>query len=149
MASWTTPEDVQESWIGDDAPDDLIKIQTWIDKAEREIKFRVPGIQARIDAEAAEIPSRIDLLEDAKDVVVAMVTRKFQNPLGTRQKSITTGPFSEQQTFGGTNPGNLEMLESEVEKLSGSGTGDGAFTIDMIPATSPFSANYSWPTPWW
>ena len=89
MASWTAPKDVTDAWIGEDAPEEVAKIQTWIEKAEREIRYRVPDIQERIDAEAAESPARTDLLDTAKDVVVAMVARVFRNPEGIRQVTET------------------------------------------------------------
>lgn len=131
MASWTTPDDVVDAWIGEDSPDDTAQLQRWIDKAEREIRFRVPTIQARIDAD------ELDLLETAKDVVVAMVTRVFRNPEGIRQRNTTTGPFTESATYGGDMPGGLGLTDDELEKLRGQST-KGAFTISMIPSTSPF-----------
>lgn len=140
--SWTTPDDVIDAWIGDDVPDDVVKLQIWLDKAEREIRRRVPDIQERIDAEAAEVPPRTDLLESAKDVVVAMVTRIFRNPTGTRQKNstVTTGPFSEtiSETVGGNSPGVLEPTADELAKLQGL-RATGAFTVSMIPTDSTFS----------
>lgn len=134
--AWTTAKDVKDSWIGEGAPTDDAKILSWVGKAEREIKFRVPSIQARIDAEAAEIPARTDLLETAKDVVVAMVTRVFRNPEGIRQTNLTTGPYTTSKTYGGDVPGGLGLTDDELAKLQGAR--GGAFTIDLIPATSPF-----------
>ncbi len=136
MASWTEPADVTGAWIGEGAPDDDDLIQTWIDKAEREIRRKVPTIQARIDAEAAEVPSRDDLLETAKDVTVAMVTRVFRNPEGIRQANVTTGPFTSSKTYGGDVPGGLGITDDELDKLRGER--GGAFSIDLIPSTSPF-----------
>jgi hypothetical protein len=140
--SWTTPDDVIDAWIGGDVPDDVVKLQIWLDKAEREIRRRVPDIQERIDAEAAEVPPRTDLLESARDVVVAMVTRIFRNPTGTRQKNstVTTGPFSEtvSETVGGNSPGVLEPTADELAKLQGL-RATGAFTVSMIPTDSAFS----------
>lgn len=139
MASWTKPTDVTDAWIGEDEPTDTTKLQTWISKAEREIKRRVPDIQTRIAAEAAETPARTDLLQTAVDVTVSMVTRKFQNPKGYRQVQTTTGPFSESGTVGGDNPGQLYLTDDELAKLRGEQEG-GAFSIDLIPSTSPFYA---------
>ena len=137
MASWTSPDDVNLAWIGEGAPSDAAQTQVWIDKAEREIRFRVADIQARIDAEAALIPAVSDLLETAKDVVVSMVTRVFRNPEGIRQRNTTTGPFTESATYGGDTPGGLGLTDDELAKLQGVRT-RGAFTISMIPTTSPF-----------
>ena len=139
--SWTSPTDVTDAWIGDDAPSDVDLLTIWLSKAEREVRHRVPDLQARIDAEAALVPPVTDLLDTAKDVVVAMVTRIFRNPTGTRQKNatVTTGPFSEttSETVGGNNPGVLEPTSDELAKLQGLRTA-GAFSISMIPVTSPF-----------
>ena len=135
--AWTTAEDVTGAWIGEGVPTDTAKVETWISKAEREIKYRVPGIQERIDAEAAETPARTDLLDTANDVVVAMVTRVFRNPEGIRQTNVTTGPFTGSKTYGGDVPGGLGLTDEELAKLQGSRS-SGAFTIDLIPSTSPF-----------
>lgn len=138
--AWAVAKDVTDAWIGDDVPDDLIKLQLWVDKGEREIRRRVPDLQARIDAEADLVPPSTELLEAAKDVVVAMVTRKFQNPTGTRQRNATTttGPFSEtvSETMAGGIPGEFVPSDAELSKLTG--LSDGAFSISMIPSSSPF-----------
>lgn len=147
MAPWTVPGDVTGAWIGEGAPTDTAKIQKWIDKAEREIKYRVPDIQARIDSEAAEDPARTDLLETAKDVVVAMVTRKFDNPRNVRQRNVTTGPFTSSETMGGDVPGDFTPTDGELAKLQAVQS-HGAFTISMIPSTSPFSTEYVPSNPW-
>lgn len=136
--SWTVPTDVTGAWIGEGKPTDTALVQVWIDKAEREIKRRVPDIQTRIDAEAAETPARTELLESAKDVTVAMVTRIFRNPEGFRQKQWTTGPFSESGTVGGDNPGTLYLTADELATLQGEAATGGAFTIDLIPTNSPY-----------
>ena len=135
--TWTQPADVVDAWIGEDAPDDNAQLSVWIGKAEREIRFRVPGIQARIDAEAELIPSSTELLEGAKDVTVSMVTRVFRNPEGIRQANMTTGPFTESRTYGGDVPGGLGLTADELAKLEGVRQG-GAFTVSMIPTKSPF-----------
>lgn len=149
--AWTSADDVLEAWIGDDAPSDWELVDRWVLKAEREVLFRVPDLQTRIDAEAELDPPSTALLENAIDVVVAMVTRKFRNPEGIRQRNVTTGPFSEQQTWGGNDPGELGLLDSELEKLVGeTGGSEKAFTIEMIPSTSRFSPDYEWENwPWW
>lgn len=126
---WTQPEDVTDAWIGEGKPTDQALLRVWIDKAEREIAYRVPGIAERIDADA-------NLKATAQDVVVAMVTRVFRNPEGIRQRNTTTGPFSESATYGGDVPGGLGLTDDELAKLAGKG--GGAFTIDLIPSTSPF-----------
>ena len=130
--AWTTAQNVLDAWIGDDEPDDVALVATWIDKAEREIRFRIPGIQTRITA------AEVDLLENAVDVVVAMVTRVFRNPDGTRSMSTGEGPFTEQRTFGGDTPGTLTLTADELGKLRGLTAGR-AFSVSLIPCTSPFA----------
>ena len=143
---WTTPADVLDSWIGLDAPDDLDLVATWIAKAEREIKYRVPDIQERIDLEAAEVPARTDLLELTRDVVASMVARVFRNPEGIRtvNQSSGTGPFSESvsRTYGGDVPGGLGLTDGELARLRGSRS-TRAFSVSMIPTSSPFSPYYT------
>lgn len=145
--SWTTPDDVADAWIGPDAPSDPVRLQNWIDRAEREIRYRVPDIEERIALEAAEVPARTDLLERAVDVTVAMVTRVFRNPDGTRtvNQSSGTGPFSEtvSKTYGGDSPGGLSLTNDELAKLQGRQSG-GAFSIDLLPASSPYAAPAWW-----
>lgn len=137
MAPWTAHGDVTGAWIGEGVPTDTAKITSWIAKAEREVKYRVPDIQARIDAEGAEEPARTDLLDTAKDVVVAMVTRVFRNPEGIRQTNVTTGPYTASKTYGGNQPGGLGLTEDELAKLQGARSGS-AFTVSMIPTSSPY-----------
>jgi hypothetical protein len=135
--AWTIPQDIIDAWIGDDAPDDDDKLQVWIDRAEREIRYRVPDLEARAMLDS-------NMIDVARDVVVAMVTRVFRNPRGWRQVQVTTGPFSESGTVGGDNPGTLYLTDDELAKLQGAKS-SGAFTVDMIPVTSPFSAHYTYP----
>lgn len=149
--SWTTPEDVKDAWIGPGAPDDDALIQNWLDRAERLIRRQVKDLQDRIDAEAELVPPRTDLLETARDVTVAMVIRVFRNPDGIRQtnQTTTTGPYSDTKslTYGGSVPGGLGLTDDELAALQGASAG--AFTIDLIPSTSPFSPNYVPPIGWW
>lgn len=130
--SWTEPGDVVSSWIGGDAPDDLVQVQTWIDRAERMIRSKVPGLQGRLDAEADVSPPSTELLERVRDVVVAMVTRVYRNPLGMRSAMVVSGPFTEQKTYGGDNPGSLYLSADELAALGGGRTGK-AFAIDTTP----------------
>lgn len=139
--AWTTAQDVIDSWIGEDPPDNTALLDRWIGRAEREIRFRVPDLQARIDAEAELSPASTELLQTAQDVTVAMVTRVFRNPEGIRQANTTTGPFTESRTYGGDVPGGLGITDDELSKLQGVRT-TGAFSINMIPTTSPFHPDY-------
>lgn len=147
--TWTLPSDVLDAWIGSDAPDDEALIQNWIDRAERMIRRTVKDIQERIDAEADEVPPRTELLDTARDVTVAMVIRVFRNPEGIRQtnQTTTTGPYSDtkSQTYGGDVPGGLGLTDEELDALQG--FTEGAFTVDMIPVSSPFHSGRA--SHWW
>lgn len=142
MSEWAEASDVTGAWIGPDAPDDDDLIETWIGKAEREIRRQVPDIRDRLAAESDLVPPVKDLAEDVTDVIVAMVSRVFRNPAGTRQvtESIGAGPLTESvnRTFAGDVPGGLAPTDKELAKLQGTRS-DGAFTISMIPAHSPFA----------
>lgn len=145
--SWTDPADVLDAWIGEDAPESVSLVQTWLDKAEREMRFRVPDLQARIDVEASLPEPSTDLLETAKDVAAAMVMRVFRNPEGMRQRSTTTGPYTDLETFGGDVPGGLGLTGDELAKLQGV-RNKGAFSIDLMPSTSPFYGSGAGVWPW-
>lgn len=139
--SWTAPSDVTEAWIGSGAPSDDTQIQAWIDKAERLVRRRVPDLQARIDAEAELEPPSTELLDTTIDAVVSMVTRVFRNPDGIRQENETTGPFTKSRTYGGDDPGTLYLTDEELSALQGV-TDSEAFTINLVPVTSPFHPDY-------
>ena len=133
--SWTTPDDVIASWIGDDVPTDADLIQRWIDRAERLLRREFPDLQDRIDS--GDEP---DLEATVIDVVVAMTTRVFRNPAGHRSVSgqETTGQFSGSNTitFGGNNPGALGLLDEERDALRppDAPRGGQAFSIGVAPA---------------
>lgn len=146
MANWTTAEEVVAAWIGDDAPTDLAKVENWIGKAERLLRSKVPDLAARVVADPVTEP---DLLANAIDVVVSMVQRVFRNPEGVRQRQEGTGPFTGSVTYGGDQPGALWVTDAELAMLSVAGSSKGAFTIDMIPSTSPFSGSYVDPLNAW
>ena len=130
--AWAAPDDVIDSWIGDDAPDDDLLIAKWIGRAERLIRREFPSLADRV-ASGAEP----DLAETVNDVVVSMVTRVFRNPSGHRSVSgqETTGQFSGSNTitFGGDNPGALELLDSERAALSLPGEKRGRRAYSFMP----------------
>lgn len=128
--SWAEAADVIDSWIGADAPTDAAKVDVWVGRAERLIRREFPSIQDRIDG------NETDLAENVKDVIVSMVTRVFRNPHGYRSMSgqQTSGPFSGNDTitFGGDNPGALELLPSERALLGAGGSNGNAFSVDLL-----------------
>ena len=129
---WATPDDVIDSWIGDDAPGDPLLVEKWIARAERLIRREFPSIPARIVADAEP-----DLADTVNDIVVAVVTRVFRNPSGHRSISgqETTGQFSGSNTitFGGDNPGALELLDSERAALALPGEKRGRRAYSFVP----------------
>ena len=133
--AWTTAAEVIAAWIGDDAPTDTVKVDTWIGKAERLLRSKVPGLQARLDV----VPVvELDLLGNVKDVVTAMVQRVFRNPDGVRQRQEGTGPFTGSVTYGGDQPGELWVTDAELALISPAGSNRGAFTVDTTPVSSPY-----------
>ena len=142
--AWTSAADVLADWIGDDAPTDTVKVESWIGKAERLLRAKLPGLQARVDA-----ATEPDLLGNISDVVTEMVHEVFRNPEGVRTRQESTGPFGGSVTYGGEKPGALRVTSEQLERLSPAGGSKGAFTIDMIPSTSPFSGSYVSPLNSW
>lgn len=135
--SWTTTTQVIGSWVGEGAPTDTGLVQIWIDRSERHLKSKVFDLETRID-----VDDEIDLIEKTQDVVSNMVHRIFRNPSGVRTSQTTTGPFTEMVTFSGDQPGALYATDEEVASLTFAGNNARAYTVDMIPVTSPFSSNY-------
>lgn len=143
---WTLAADVTGAWIGPDAPEDAALVGRWIDKAERLLRSKIPDLSVRVAADPVTEP---DLLGNVKDVVTEMVQEVFRNPERIRQRAEGTGPFSGSVTFGGDQPGALRVTADQLSLLSSAGASKGAFTIDMIPSTSPFSGNYVSPLNGW
>lgn len=144
--AWTTPAEVTAAWIGGDAPTDAALVGVWVEKAERLLRSKVPGLASRVGADPVTEP---DLLGNVKDVVSAMVQRVFRNPEGIRTRQESTGPFGGSVTYGGDQPGSLWVTDAELSLVSISGSNRGAFTIDTIPVTSPFSPYYVPPVGGW
>ena len=71
-------------------------------------------------------------------MTVSMVMRVFRNPEGIRQANETTGPFTTSRTYGGDVPGGLHLTDEELASLQGYAAAGGAYTVSMIPTTSPF-----------
>ena len=144
--AWTTSSEVIAAWIGGDAPSDSVLVDVWVGKAERLLRAKAPGLAARVDADPVVEP---DLLGNVKDVVSAMVQRVFRNPEGVRTRQESTGPFGGSVTYGGDQPGALWVTDAELSLISPAGSNRGAFTVDTIPVTSPFSPYYVPPIGGW
>lgn len=137
--AWTTAGEVVAAWIGDDAPTNTALVDVWIGKAERLLRAKVPTLDARL---AVSPVTELDLLGNVKDVVTEMVQEVFRNPEGVRQRQEGSGPFTGSVTYGGDKPGALRVTADQLELLAPAGASTGAYTVDMIPSTSPFSPNY-------
>jgi hypothetical protein len=144
--AWTTAAEVTAAWIGGDAPTELVLVDVWIGKAERLLRAKVPGLDLRVAADPVTEP---DLLGNVKDVVTAMVQRVFRNPEGVRTRQESTGPFGGSVTYGGDQPGALWVTDAELAMVSVGGSNRGAFTVDTIPVSSPFSPYYVPPIGGW
>lgn len=144
--AWTTADDVIAAWIGDGAPSDLALVGRWIDKAERLLRSKLPTLQERIDAGSSVEP---DLAGNVRDVVTEMVHEVFRNPERIRQIQEGTGPFTGSRTFAGDAPGTLRVTSEQLALISPSGSNSGAFSIDLIPSSSPFSDSYVSPLNGW
>lgn len=144
--AWTSSAEVVAAWIGGDAPTDTALVGVWVEKAERLLRAKVPTLAARVEADPVTEP---DLLGNVKDVVSAMVQRVFRNPEGIRTRQESTGPFGGSVTYGGDQPGSLWVSDAELAMISLAGSNRGAFTIDTIPVTSPFSPYYVPPIGGW
>lgn len=140
--AWTTATEVIAAWIGDDAPTNTALVGVWVEKAERLLRSKVPDLQARLDAGTTSEP---DLLGNVQDVVTEMVQEVFRNPEGVRQRQEGTGPFTGSVTYGGDKPGALRVTPDQIKLLSSAAASKGAFTINTIPVTSPYSPYYVGP----
>lgn len=131
--TWTTPEDVQQAWLGERLEISTETVERWIDRAERKIKREIPNIEARIKAPEKEP----DLLDTVRDVVSAMVERKLRNPDGLRSTTDTSGPFTRQTTHGGENPGALMLTaEEKAQLLPPEETTGRAFSVSIYDEAS-------------
>ena len=144
--AWTTAAEVIAAWVGPGAPTDSVSVDLWVGKAERLLRSKAPDLTTRLAADPVVEP---DLLGNVKDVLAEMVHEVFRNPEGVRQRQETTGPFTGSVTYGGDKPGALRVTAEQLERLAVPGDSTGAFTLDMIPATSPFSSAYVSPLNAW
>lgn len=121
MANWATNQDVVDTWVGDDKPNDIELIDALIEKAETIILASFPKIQDRIDA--GTISSRV-----IKLVIVNMVERGLRNPSGKTSYSYTAGPFAESGNYA---TARGMWLSDEEKLLLSPNTFGKAFSIDL------------------
>ena len=132
--SWTTPQDVQDRWVGAGVPTDTDLIQALIDDAESVILSDYPGIQVRIDDD--ELPINTVIL-----VVCRMVTRLLRNPESLNYVQQTTGPFGQARNFGD----NVDIwLSADEKSLLAPNRSGKAYSFNSAPDMR--SPDY-WPFP--
>lgn len=143
---WTVAADVTGRWIGEKAiPADTEKINLLIADAEDTVLREFPDMQARIDRAAGtdETVGVAVPVVRVKKVVSRMVIRHLRNPEGTRSRMEIGGPFTENVTFGGDEPGEMHLTEEDLRDLGGGGT-SAAFTIDQMPPRIVPSGPEAW-----
>lgn len=125
-ALWADVDDIKSRWLlTEELPADD-KLEELIEDAEDTILARFPDMSARVTADI--VPQR-----RVVKIIAELVIERALNPRGTRQVSTTTGPFSDSETFGGTNPGRMVLSETQVRELSGAKSRR-AFTVNTIPS---------------
>lgn len=128
--NWTTPQDIRERWIGDDAPTNDELLRALISDAEAVILHEYPAIQARINA--ATLSQAVVTM-----VTCRMVTRVLRNPENASYISQTTGPFSQARNLGQTDL----WLTSDEEELLAPKKSPGAYSVDMAPHAGAWLGN--------
>lgn len=125
---WAVAADVKSRWIGSAAlPADSI-IDSWLDDARTVIEAEYPDLDDRLASAQDEVLSRRVVY-----VQRALVMSALANPDGVRQAATTTGPFSEQITYGTETLSQAMALTAEHRAMLSPGAGGKAFQIDMVP----------------
>jgi hypothetical protein len=122
---WTAPADVRDRWVGD-APLDATDAQlsTLLEDAEDTVLREFPDLPDRVDAEGGIPELRV------RKVVARVVIRHLRNPEGLRQVQEGAGPYTENRTYGGVEPGALYLTDADRAELSAAHERR-AFTIDQ------------------
>lgn len=123
--TWTTPQDIRERWIGDDAPTNDQLLRALIADAESIILTTYPAIQGRVDA--GKLSQNVITMVTAR-----MVTRVLRNPENASYVSQTTGPFTSAVNRAEV---DLWMTPDEVQMLSPIYPGK-AYSVNLAPHAS-------------
>lgn len=129
--SYTTPEMLQEAWLGERLEIKAETVQTWIDRAERMLQREIHSLKSRLENDCDP-----ELLATFQDVVCAMVERKLRNPEGFRSTMDSSGPFTQQTTLGGDNPGALWITPEERQLLLPAEGRGKAFSVSLYDETA-------------
>lgn len=129
---WASAADVKSRWIGSTAlPEDVI-IESWLDDARTVIEAEYPDLDDRLAEATDNVLSRRVVY-----VQRSLVMSALANPDGVRQAATTTGPFSEQITYGTETLSQAMALTAEHRAMLSPGAGGKAFQIDMVPKRAP------------
>lgn len=106
-------EDVRRRWMGSAWEFTDEQVQALLDDAEDAARAAVPTVDA--DVIAGALPA-----ERVTRVVCRVVLRVLRNPDGKRSTNVTTGPFSQNETYAGDNPGEVYLTDEDRRDLEGS-----------------------------
>lgn len=106
-------DDVRRRWMGSawEFTDDQVK--ALLDDAEDAVRSVVPTVDA--DMSSGVLPEA-----RVTRVVCRVVLRVLRNPDGKRSTNVTTGPFSQNETYAGDNPGEVYLTDEDRRDLEGS-----------------------------
>ena len=138
MATYATPQDVVDPWMGTDKlPEDRV-IQAWLNDAETMIFAEFPHLVDNItDDPDGTWESRIKFVE------IQLVSQAMRNPDGVRQRSQTAGTFTDAVTYG-TETIMQAMQITPAHRSILSGGGSKHVGIDMIPNPETHPLASSW-----
>lgn len=110
---WASVDDVRRRWMGSSWDFTDGQVQALLDDAEDAVRAAVPSVDAAIAANV--LPT-----ERVTRVVCRVVLRVLRNPDGKRSTNVTTGPFSQNETYAGDNPGEVYLTDEDRRDLEGS-----------------------------
>lgn len=119
---WASVDDVRRRWMGSSWDFTDEQVQALLDDAEDAVRATVPSVDADIAANV--LPA-----ERVTRVVCRVVLRVLRNPDGKRSTNVTTGPFSQNETYAGDNPGEVYLTDEDRRDLEGSRARRRAFTV--------------------
>ena len=116
-----TVQEVENRWRPL-TPDERMVAETLLDDAWALLKHHVPTLEARLDADPAELDAAL-----VRPVLVAAVQRVLRNPDGVRQQSAQDYSVTHDNV---TASGVLVFSDDEIDLLAPTDEGNGnAFTI--------------------
>lgn len=135
--TWTTPADVTDRWLGSDLDVTNDQIERLLEDAEDTVLREFPDLPERVGVSGG-VP-----LVRVQKVVARMVIRLLRNPEGLRQVQEGAGPYTENRTYGGAQPGELFLTDEDRAELGNTREGR-AFSIDQSPAEDDLPSPAFW-----